>query len=235
VDLLAGLSVGVLGSVHCLGMCGPIALVLPGAERSGLRYLLGRVVYNAGRVVTYATLGLAVGFLGRRIALAGFQQALTIVLGVVVLAGALLPSASARLTARWSPLTHAHQWVRDALGALLRRRSVSSLALIGLVNGLLPCGLVYLALAGAAATADELRAAVFMVGFGAGTVPAMLAASLAGSLVPARWKNRLVAVVPTVMAMVGILLILRGLNLGIPLVSPGLSSGPLMTAPGSGH
>jgi hypothetical protein len=104
-----------------------------------------------------------------------------------------------------------------------------------MVNGLLPCGLVYLALAGAAATADELRAAVFMVGFGAGTVPAMLAASLAGSLVPARWKNRLVAVVPTVMAMVGILLILRGLNLGIPLVSPGLSSGPLMTAPGSGH
>jgi len=235
VELVAGFTVGILGSIHCIGMCGPIALVLPAGERSGARYVTGRIIYNAGRTVTYALLGLAAGFLGRRIALAGFQQTLTIVLGVSVLVGALLPSAWARVAARWSPLKKLYQWLTTGLGSLLRRRSVASLGLIGFLNGLLPCGLVYLALAGAAATAQELRGAVFMVGFGGGTFPAMLAVSLAGSVVPVRWRRQLGRLVPVVMALVGILLILRGLDLGIPLVSPALSSSAAMEGSGSGH
>ena len=226
MELVAGFTVGILGSAHCIGMCGPIALVLPVAGRSGMRYVLGRVVYNVGRAVTYVAMGLVVGFLGRRIAIAGFQQTLTVALGAAVLVAALVPAAGAKLAARWSPLRRFHQWLTTGLGALLRRRSLSSLGLIGLLNGLLPCGLVYLALAGAAATADELRAMLFMAGFGAGTLPAMLAVSLAGSAIPARWRHRLTRMVPAVMAIVGILLILRGLNLGIPMVSPKISSAP---------
>jgi sulfite exporter TauE/SafE len=235
VELVAGFTVGILGSVHCIGMCGPIALVLPDAKRAGAHYLFGRLIYNAGRVLTYAALGLAVGFLGRRIALAGFQQTLTIVLGAAVLTAALLPAAGARLAARWSPLGRAHQWLSTGLGTLLRRRSLASLGLIGLLNGLLPCGLVYLALAGAAATADEIRAMFFMVGFGGGTFPAMLAVSLAGSVVPLRWRRRLTRLLPAVMALVGILLILRGLDLGIPFVSPRLSASATMGGSTSSH
>lgn len=226
MELVAGFTVGILGSAHCIGMCGPIALVLPVAERSGMRYVLGRVVYNGGRVVTYVAMGLVVGFLGRRIAIAGFQQTLTVVLGVAVLVAALVPVAGTKLAARWSPLRRFHQWLTAGLGALLRRRSLSSLGLIGLLNGLLPCGLVYLALAGAAATAEEFRAMLFMAGFGAGTIPAMLAVSLAGSVIPIQWRHRLTRMVPAVMAIVGMLLILRGLNLGIPMVSPKISFAP---------
>ena len=235
MEFVAGFSVGILGSIHCIGMCGPIALVLPTGERAGARYVIGRVIYNAGRMVTYAALGLAVGFLGRRIALAGFQQTLTIVLGVSVLAGALLPAVGARIAVRWSPLRRVHQWLTTGLGSLLHRRSLASLGLIGVLNGLLPCGLVYFALAGAAATAEELRAALFMVGFGGGTVPAILAVSLAGSVVPLPWRRQMRRMVPAVMALVGILLILRGLDLGIPLVSPALSSSAVMESSGSGH
>ena len=235
MELVAGFTVGILGSVHCIGMCGPIALVLPGGGQRGGQYVMGRVIYNAGRVLTYAALGLAVGFLGRRIALAGFQQTLTVALGVAVLVGALIPSAGAWVAARWSPLEHVHRWLTEHLGTLLRHQSLGSLGLIGLLNGLLPCGLVYLALAGATATADELRAALFMVGFGGGTFPAMLAMSLAGRAVPLRWRTRLTRLVPAVMALVGVLLILRGLDLGIPLVSPELSHSPLLEGSGSCH
>lgn len=235
MELIAGFTVGLLGSAHCIGMCGPIALVLPAAQRSGARYVLGRVIYTIGRVLTYAVLGLVMGFLGRRIALAGFQQTLAVVLGIAVLLGALVPVVGARLPAQWSPLRRLYQWLSARLASLLRARSLTSLGLIGLLNGLLPCGLVYLALAGAAATADELRAVLFMVGFGGGTIPAMLAVSLAGSVVPERWRRRMTRLVPVAMAVVGVLLILRGLDLGIPLVSPELSASPSMEGTGNCH
>ena len=225
MEMLSGFVLGLFGSVHCVGMCGPITLVLPRGTRPGALYVVGRALYNLGRMVTYATLGLAAGYLGKRLVLSGAQQYLSIGLGVLVLAFLFLPASVRRAIPRLGVVERLQGLLKAAFKPLLDRRSTLSLFLIGLVNGLLPCGLVYVALAGATATGGELRAILFMVGFGAGTFPVMLGMSLLGSAISGGIRRKLLAAVPALTFVLGVLLILRGLGLGIPYVSPDLSKG----------
>jgi sulfite exporter TauE/SafE len=176
--------------------------------------------YNGGRVVTYAALGIAAGMVGKVLALAGWQQAVSIALGVLLLLSLLLPSVMARMLQRIPVLDSAYRRVSGALGSLLRRRSLATLFLVGLVNGLLPCGFVYLALAAAATTGDTAGAVLFMVGFGFGTVPVMFAVSIAGKQLRGGLQKRMVSLIPAFGVLLAVLFILRGLNLGIPYVSP---------------
>jgi hypothetical protein len=146
---------------------------------------------------------------------------MSIALGVALLAGLFL---SPNLI-RWSPVTRMVGILKRRMSRLLQRRSFAALAMLGLLNGLLPCGLVYVACAGATATGHLLRGAEYMALFGAGTVPMMLALSLSGSLVPIRIRLKLTKAVPVAIGLLAALLILRGLSLGIPYVSPNLSGG----------
>lgn len=206
---------GLAGSLHCLGMCGPLALALPAGAPDRARFAIGRAAYNAGRIVTYCLLGVAFGAVGQTLAFAGWQRGLSIAAGIAMLAAAF---ASHRLSASVQiPL------FRKAWSALLRNRGMASLFAIGLLNGLLPCGLVYVALAGAAATGSAAQGAVFMALFGMGTFPAMLAVALAGRMVSLPLRLRFQRAVPYAISFVAVLLILRGLDLGIPLVSPALA------------
>jgi hypothetical protein len=220
MEIVSGFLVGIMGSVHCAGMCGPIALALPTGGKTGWSLLAGRLTYNAGRIATYALLGLLVGAIGRGIALLGYQQVLSIVLGVALILTSIAPAAARRLLPRVPGADAVQQRVSSALGSLFRRRSVASLFLVGVLNGFLPCGFVVAALAGAATTGSETGGALFMGGFGVGTAPIMLALSLAGYRLPAAFRARLVAVLPWFGVLLGALLIVRGLGLGIPYLSP---------------
>lgn len=216
-------ALGFAGSLHCLGMCGPLALALPGGRDASItRRLLGRLVYNLGRITTYAAFGLAAGSLGRVLQMNGFQETVSLVLGVLLLLTLMIPAhrMPAWLTRTvYKPLQH-------ALGTLLRKEGVTGLYQVGLLNGLLPCGLVYAALAGASLQAGSLRGAGYMALFGLGTLPMMFALSLGGlSLRTPRFQPLLRRVVPAVTLMVGVLLVMRGLSLGIPYLSPALGSG----------
>jgi len=144
-----------------------------------------------------------------------------IALGVTLLAGLF----ASRKLALWRPLTALLERFKSRMGALLRRRSLDALLVLGLFNGLLPCGLVYVACAGATATGDLFSGALYMLAFGAGTVPMMLAISLSGKLVPFTLRSKLLKAVPLAVFILGSLLILRGMSLGIPYVSPDLSGG----------
>jgi sulfite exporter TauE/SafE len=210
---------GLLGSLHCAGMCGPLALALPVTGRTGSGFVAGRFAYNFGRVVTYTAMGFVFGLIGRSFALAGIQRWLSIALGVLLLAGW---SASRRLASSL-PVARLVGGLKFQLSALLRQRSLSSLALLGLLNGLLPCGLVYVAGAAATATGGVLAGAGYMACFGLGTWPMMLAISLSGRLVPVAVRLKLLKAVPVGVFLLALLLILRGLSLGIPYVSPVLS------------
>jgi sulfite exporter TauE/SafE len=179
------------------------------------------VVYNAGRVVTYAILGTLFGFLGRTLLVAGMQQWLSMAIGVMLLLGLIISPKAAK----WTWVIRGVAWLKRAMGSMLRRRGIGSLGLLGLLNGLLPCGLVYVACAGAAATGGVLSGALYMIVFGLGTVPMMLAISLSGKLVHAAMRRWLVKFVPASVGLVAVLLILRGLGLGIPYVSPDLTAG----------
>ena len=210
---------GVFGSLHCAGMCGPLALALPATGRSGVGFVAGRFAYNLGRLVTYTLMGLVFGLIGRSLVLAGVQRWLSITLGVALLAGLF----SSRRLATALPVTKLVGVLKSRLSVLLRERSFSAMALLGLLNGLLPCGLVYVAGAAATSTGGILAGAVYMGCFGLGTWPMMLAISLSGRLVPVSLRLKLLRAVPVSVFILALLLILRGMALGIPYVSPVLS------------
>jgi uncharacterized protein len=221
MDYWTAFVLGLVGSLHCAGMCGPLALALPVAGGSPSRFLLGRVVYNLGRVTTYCVLGLVFGSIGRSLLLAGVQRWVSIGLGLLLLVGLF----SSRRLALWRPVTVLVEKLKSSMGSLLRRRSMASLGLLGLLNGLLPCGLVYVACAGATVTNGVASGAAYMAAFGAGTLPMLLAISLGGKLVPVSLRLQLRRAIPVSVFLLAALLILRGMSLGVPFLSPDLSSG----------
>ena len=219
MELWTAFILGLAGSAHCAGMCGPLALALPRIEGGVWRHVAGRTAYNLGRVATYGLLGLVFGLVGRSLALAGIQRWVSIGLGLLLLAGVL----AARGDLFRLPSLGAGRWWKAAMGRLLRRRGLAALGLLGALNGLLPCGLVYVAGFAAAALGD-LRAAVeYMLVFGLGTVPVMLGIGLVGSAIQGPLRLRLQRAIPYCLGLVAVLLILRGLGLGIPYLSPDLS------------
>ena len=219
MDCWTAFILGLVSSAHCAGMCGPLALAMPGAGTSGPRFWAGRLGYNLGRILTYTALGVVFGLVGRTLFLAGLQRWLSVGLGAALLAGLLI----SRRLAWWRPLTALLERFQPNMSLLLRRRSFGSLVALGLLNGLLPCGLVYVACAGAAATSGILAGARYMAAFGAGTAPVMLAIGLGGRLVPLAWRLKPRQGIPISVCLLGLLLILRGMSLGIPYLSPDLS------------
>jgi sulfite exporter TauE/SafE len=220
MDYWTAFVLGLFGSLHCAGMCGPLALALPQAGNGAPAYATGRVAYNFGRVVTYCLLGVAFGLAGKTLLMAGIQRWVSIALGTLLLVGLF----SSRKLALWRPVTALVNRLKSGMSGMLKKRSIAALLMLGLLNGLLPCGLVYVAGAGATATSGVLSGAIYMAAFGAGTVPMMLAISLSGKLVPFSLRLKLQKAVPVSIFLLAALLILRGMSLGIPYVSPVLSS-----------
>lgn len=223
--MLAALLLGLAGSLHCLGMCGPIALALPGAQASGLPYFLGRVLYNGGRVVTYSVLGGIVALLGVAAAMFEAQRIVSIALGGVLLLMAVYAwwVHSQPATARTNPLWQF--WMR-LMGQLMRRGHGRGLFIVGLLNGLLPCGFVYLGLFQAALSDTVLEGAGKMALFGLGTWPVMLTVSWSSKWISNWMRSKASRMAPYVMVMMGAIFILRGMALGIPYLSPSLTISP---------
>lgn len=220
MDFWTAFALGLVGSLHCAGMCGPLALALPATGHGVSGFFWGRLAYNAGRVVAYCLLGLVLGLLGKTLWLAGLQRWVSIALGVALLAGLC---TSRKLTA-WIPTSAWVGRLKLQMSGLLQRRSIAALATLGLLNGILPCGLVYVAAAGATATGDVLAGARYMFLFGLGTLPMMLAISLSRNLLPVSLRLKLNKAIPASVFLLATLLILRGMSLGIPYLSPDLPS-----------
>lgn len=215
---------GLGGSLHCIGMCGPIVLALPGYKNNIQKLLLGRILYNFGRLITYAIMGGILGIIGYGIALAGFQQWFSIFLGVFVLLFLFFPKLSLLLNAT-HPINRFNLRIKSFFGQLLRKKSMLSQFLIGMANGLLPCGLVYMALAGAIVSGTFAQGALYMALFGLGTFPLMLAVSFSGNFIGIHLKKRLYKFMPVFIVAIALVFILRGLNLGIPYLSPKVDRG----------
>jgi sulfite exporter TauE/SafE len=177
MEIWTAFLIGLAGSLHCIGMCGPIAIALPVGDVSRTRHVVGRVSYNLGRVLTYALLGVGAGLVGQTIRVSGYQQVLSIVLGSLILLAVILPGKFGAIL--FGSRLHARLFepIRRYWGRLFGQNSVRSMFVVGVLNGFLPCGLVYVALAGAATTGAPLPGALYMAVFGLGTFPVMFAMS----------------------------------------------------------
>lgn len=218
--LVAGFTLGAAGSLHCIGMCGPLSLVLPTAHFSNTGRFLALLLYQVGRIITYSILGLIIGIAGRSIHMAGLQQSFSILMGFIVLSGAaiyIIGKHSVRISFLKSFYAHIQYLI---IRLLKSQKNIASFLLLGAANGLLPCGMVYIAIVTTLSFPEIYQGVLFMVMFGAGTLPAMLLVAYGVQMAKPKLRQYFRKAIPFFMAVMGIILILRGLNLNISYLSP---------------
>ncbi len=214
MEIWTALAIGFFGSFHCIGMCGPIALALPGSGESTFKLITGRALYNFGRVVTYAFLGAIFGVIGHSIALAGFQKGLSVVLGIAIIGSVVIKSSYFNALKNKIGANSFYDHLKELIGSQFKKRGLITLVTIGILNGLLPCGFVYIGLAGSLTTGTISGGILYMIFFGLGTFPAMMAMSLAPGLFSISLRRRINKAVPVLAVIFGIYLIYRGLFMG---------------------
>ncbi len=211
---------GLMGSLHCVGMCGPIAFMLPLDRSDRFKMSFQVLVYHIGRMAAYALLGLAFGFFGKGLNVFGAQQYLSIGMGILMILAIVIPQNKLNTYRVSKPIYSIISKIKSQLGTLLKKRTADTFVTIGFLNGFLPCGLVYVALFASVAMASPLEGSLYMLLFGLGTVPLMTSAAFLGKLLKTPARKRIRQLIPIFVVLVGVLFILRGLGLGIPYVSP---------------
>lgn len=212
MELWTAFTLGLLGSFHCIGMCGPIALAIPGENRSPKAMFFRGLLYNSGRILTYSLIGLIFGFLGMGATVAGYQHLLSIALGVLIIVFALFPHIKlpGNVNSWYTDFT---QKLTDLISGLYKRKSRISSFLIGLLNGFLPCGFVVTALAAALITSSIFHSAAYMALFGLGTLPTMLMMNMAPGLVTPKFRSKLRPFSTYFAIIIGLILIWRGYSM----------------------
>ncbi len=206
---------GLTSSFHCVGMCGPLLLAIPTRTTSNNKWQ-EIVVYHTARIFTYALLGVLVGFAGWRLQVAGMQHFFSLTIGIFLIGNVFV----SRFFSNAAWLISFNKIIFSFFGFAAKQKGYVGTILLGMANGLLPCGMVYIALTGAVASASLAAGAGFMLLFGLGTLPLLFAFNYFGIRLQTSVKQRIKTLAPLVIAILGILLILRGLNFGIPYISP---------------
>lgn len=211
---------GLLGSFHCIGMCGPIAFMLPVDRTNSYKKISQISMYHLGRLLAYSLIGLFFGFVGKSLYIFGIQQNLSIVIGVTMIIAILMPYKIFNKYNFSKPLYKVIFKIKSALGKALKKKSGDTFLTIGFLNGFLPCGLVYMAVFGAIALGNPLQGSMYMFLFGLGTIPLMTTAIYVSRFLNVAVRQHIQKIIPVFVVLMGFLFILRGLGLGIPYLSP---------------
>ena len=216
-DISFAFLMGLTGSLHCAGMCGHIVLVMPFQHLQGIKKILSILTYHSARICVYMTLGLLL-FSFKNLFSFQIQQYISLSLGIILfLAGlfSLFPNKVTHIVLPWTDLVMAQ------LKRFISNPSLSSFFLTGFLNGLLPCGMVYMALSAAISTSNTpLHSMNLMFFFGLGTLPMLIAFTILKTNTQLMRNLKFRKWIPVLMALFGIIFILRGLGLGIPYISP---------------
>tara|TARA_R110002051_G_scaffold48308_2_gene95374 strand:- start:126999 stop:127703 length:705 start_codon:yes stop_codon:yes gene_type:complete len=218
--LLSALILGLMGSLHCVGMCGPIAFMLPVDQTNNYKKFCQIFIYHFGRLMAYSIIGLLFGLLGKGLSIFGIQQNLSIAIGVIMILIVLIPYKTFNKYNFSKPIYKIISKVKNQLGKELKKKSPDTFLTIGFLNGFLPCGLVYMALFGAIAMGNAVQGSLYMILFGLGTVPLMTTAIYFSGLLKGGVRQKVQKAIPVFVVVIGLLFIIRGLGLGIPYVSP---------------
>ena len=218
--LLSAIILGLMGSLHCVGMCGPIAFMLPVDRTNNLKKITQIFIYHFGRVVAYGTIGLVFGLLGKGLYVFGMQQKLSVAIGILMIVLVLIPYKVFNKYNLSKPIYKIISKVKNRLWQALKKKSPDTFLTIGFLNGFLPCGLVYMALLGAVAMGNPAEGSLYMILFGLGTIPLMTTAIYFSGLLKGVVRHKVQRLIPVFVIIIAVLFILRGLGLGIPYVSP---------------
>lgn len=218
--LWSALIFGLLGSFHCVGMCGPIAFMLPVDRTNSTKKVFQIFTYHFGRILAYSIIGAFFGLVGKSLYIFGLQQQLSIFIGILMIIVVLIPTKTFNRYNFSKPLYKLISKVKSSLGKALKKKTADTFLTIGFLNGFLPCGLVYMAVFASLAMDSALKGSLYMALFGIGTIPLMTSAIYLGKFLNTRVKQRIQKAIPVFVVIIGLLFILRGLGLGIPYLSP---------------
>lgn len=210
---------GLFGSFHCIGMCGPIAFMLPIDRNQKVRGIWQTILYHLGRIFSYSMIGALFGLLGKGFYFFGLQQQISIAVGLVMILSIVAPKLFSRFSVM-KPIYRFTNSIKNQLGQSLKKKESSTFFTIGFLNGLLPCGLVYMAMIASLASTSVLEGVLYMVLFGLGTVPLMSVVVVLGNVTNYINRQKIQKIIPYVVVIIGFVFVLRGLGLGIPYVSP---------------
>lgn len=211
---------GLLGSFHCVGMCGPIAFMLPVDRTHSTKKIIQISTYHIGRLLAYSIIGLVFGLVGKGLYIFGMQQQLSIIVGVLMIVIVLIPVHTFNKYNFSKPIYQIISRIKSSLGQALKKKSADTFLTIGFLNGFLPCGLVYMAVIASIATQSAAQSSLYMALFGLGTIPLMTTAIYLGKFLNTTVKRRIQKAIPIFVIVIGALFIVRGLGLGIPYLSP---------------
>ncbi|MEZ4796495.1 MAG: sulfite exporter TauE/SafE family protein [Flavobacteriaceae bacterium] len=218
--LWSALVFGLLGSFHCVGMCGPIAFMLPVDRSNSFKKVSQISLYHFGRLLAYGLIGLFFGLVGKSLYIFGIQQQLSIFIGVLMIIIVLIPVQTFNKYNLSKPIYKIISKVKSGLGQALKKKTADTFLTIGFLNGFLPCGLVYMAVFASMTMSNATQGSLYMVLFGLGTIPLMTTAIYVGKFLNSTIKQRIQKAIPVFVIIIGALFILRGLGLGIPYLSP---------------
>lgn len=218
--ILSALGLGFATGFHCIGMCGPIALSMGLTKKQATNYYLQNLTYQFGRIFTYSLMGAILGVLGTGFQMAGFQKYLTIGVGILLVLMSVFSFGGKDFASKIPFFSKFLLKVKMQLGLLLQKADYRSRFTTGVLNGFLPCGMVYMALTASLAAGGIWQSTAFMALFGLGTLPFMFAAVVLGNLMTNAFRIKILKFVPVMMIVLGGLFILRGLEIGIPYLSP---------------
>ncbi len=207
---LLAITMGLLSSFHCLGMCGPIALAIPLGSSSKLGRFVAVLVYNIGRATTYSILGFIFGTIATTIYWLGYLKYLSIGAGILMLAYVLFASKIEQQISKSTHLNTFLHGLKARMGTQLIQKNNFARFSLGLLNGLLPCGMVYLALVSSMATGGNLQSALFMFIYGLGTFPMMIGVGYFKEFITPAIRSKMRRLLPFILSFLGMLLILRG-------------------------
>ena len=211
---------GMIANLHCIGMCGPIALALPLKRDSKIEIINGILQYNLGRIFTYSLLGFLIGFIGLSIHLIGLIQGLSIATGIGIIMYAWRKHFNSNTLFSKLNFNFVQKFTSKNMGKIIQKNGSFKLLLFGMLNGLLPCGMVYTALFTSILAGSPRDSLFTMFFFGLGTLPGMILITLFATQITNKFRGRINKYLPYFLTIIGLIILLRGLNLDIPYLSP---------------
>ncbi len=218
--LWTALILGLVSSFHCVGMCGPIAFLLPIDRNNIIKGTFQVISYHLGRIFAYTLIGIIIGLLGKGFNLLGIQQYISILIGVAMLLVLLLPYTAKKLKFNIAWYHRLLQKIKSRIGLNLKNKTLDTFLSLGFLNGFLPCGMVYIAAFTALTLGSVWQGSLYMMIFGIGTIPLMTAVIFLRKLLSPIIKRHIQKIAPFAIAIMACLLIVRGLGLGVAYLSP---------------
>ena len=218
--IITGFVLGLITSLHCVGMCGPLALAVPRTDGSKFKMLIEGFLFNFGRIITYSVMGFILGGIGLAVNLAGYQELISIILGSIIISVILFSLVFKRKLFLINSSGTIYNKLQSLFSKFFNKQTNSALLILGILNGLLPCGAVYIALTQSIMAGGMAESSIFMASFGFGTMPFLLTIFISRNIIPLSFRKKLNKLIPVAAILIGVLLIMRGMSLGIPYISP---------------